>query len=245
MHMNDWHSTIWASQKQIIVNFCFTANLNRHNIAITAVYMHVDGCNSRRINNCYFHCLWSCLYLRCIFHAGVKGSPVIEYESSHAVQSMSTKWRTFSNDVIQKAEDIFHIIVKSAKLVGYVIRVQLWSNSTLSTPQLLLRNCAVKFKQWWKVAGCLSFQVTKKQAVILLTFHVGHLPSDFKHIYYDLVDRIQSKYEDAVGVGYTTDRAKDTLDEDRDEYKLNFDVWTTLHSEPSPIIIRILIVQWK
>ena len=49
MHMNDWHSTIWASPKQITVNFCFTSNLNRHNIFIRAVHMHVEWLTHSRI----------------------------------------------------------------------------------------------------------------------------------------------------------------------------------------------------
>ena len=67
----------------------------------------------------------------------------------------------------------------------------------------------------------------KKAGSILLTFHVWHLLR---------LGRSHSKqvqYEDAVGVGYTTDGAVDTLDEVRDEYKLNFDMWTALHSGPA------------
>jgi len=50
MHLNDWHSTIWASQK-------------RHNIFISAVYMHVDSCSSRGINNniLYFDAFSNCI----------------------------------------------------------------------------------------------------------------------------------------------------------------------------------------
>ena len=63
MHMNDWHSTIWASQKQITVNFRFTSNLNRQNIFIRAVYMHVDGCSRRGINDniLYFDAFSNCI----------------------------------------------------------------------------------------------------------------------------------------------------------------------------------------
>jgi hypothetical protein len=138
--------------------------------------------------------------------------------------------------VIQKAEHIFHIIVKSAKFVcdksAVVVKFRIKYCSIIaeklrSEVQTIMESCGISVISGDKRAGC-----------ILLTFHVGHLPSDFKRIYYDLVDRIQSKYEDAVGVGYTTDGAKDTLDEERDEYTLNFDMWTALHSEPTPVIMK-------
>jgi hypothetical protein len=58
--------------------------------------------------------------------------------------------------------------------------------------------------------GMPAISGDEKAGTILLTFHVGQ-PSDFKHIYYDLVDRIQCKFEVAVRVGYTTGGAKDTI----------------------------------
>lgn len=100
--------------------------------------------------------------------------------------------------MIQKAEHIFHIIVKSAKFVcdksAVVVKFHIKYSSTIaeklrSEVQTIMGSCGISV-----ISG------DKKAGSILLTFHVGHLPSDFKRIYYDLVDRIQSKYEDAVGV---------------------------------------------
>lgn len=169
-----------------------------------------------------------------VLYTGVKGSPVIEYESSHV--STKGRSRSFRHDVIQKAEHIFHTIVESAKLVRDKSAVVVKFSITYSLP--IAEKLRSEVQTIVESCGMTVISGDKKAGSILLTFHVGPLPSDFKHIYYDLVDCIQSKYEDAVGVGYTTDGAKDTLDEERDEYTLNFDMWTALHSEPTPVIMK-------
>lgn len=131
---------------------------------------------------------------------------------------------------------IFHIIVKSAKFVRDKSALFVKFNKKYSS--IIAEKYCSEVQTIMESCGMSVISCDKKAGSILLTFHMGPLPSDFKHIYYNLVDRIESKYEDAVGVGYTTDGAKDTLDEERDEYTLNFDMWTALHSGPAPVIMK-------
>jgi len=118
-----------------------------------------------------------------VLYTGVKGSPVIEYESSH----LSTKGRSRSFRH-EKAEHIFHTIVESGKLVRDKSAVVVKFSITYSLP--IAEKLRSEVQTIMESCGMTVISGDKKAGSILLTFHVGPLPSDFKHIYYDLVDCI-------------------------------------------------------